>query len=182
LASLPTMCLLLGLEGWLSFVWIGQAAFSLYHCRLWRSWEVVVISSFCGLLSFGGEVIPGSHSALTGRLPPLLCFFFCFSLFSFDSVPVYFSFLAAPEMMKVTACCWGSSFFWFAGGDREDSDVNVGFLGLLFAFVSVFVVCTIFFVSVFWVSYFYSLVFSPFSPPRGCLLPSFYKARGRSAL
>jgi hypothetical protein len=63
LCSLPTMCLLLGLEGWLSFVWIGQAAFSLDHCRLWRSWEVVVISSFCGLLSFGGEVIPGSDSA-----------------------------------------------------------------------------------------------------------------------
>ncbi|KAH8479259.1 hypothetical protein H0E87_031693, partial [Populus deltoides] len=55
---LPTMCLLLGPEGWLSFVLIDQAAFSLDHCRLWRSWEVVVISSFCGLLSFGGEVIP----------------------------------------------------------------------------------------------------------------------------
>jgi len=57
------MCLLLGPEGWLSFVLIDQAAFSLDHCRLWRSWEVVVISSFCGLLSFGGEVIPASDSA-----------------------------------------------------------------------------------------------------------------------
>jgi len=41
--------------------------------------------------------------ALTGRLPPLLCSFFCFPLFPFDSGPVYFSFPAAPEMMKVPA-------------------------------------------------------------------------------
>jgi len=38
--------------------------------------------------------------ALAGRLPHLLFSFFCFPLFPFDSVPVYFSFPAAPEMTK----------------------------------------------------------------------------------
>jgi hypothetical protein len=44
--------------------------------------------------------------------------------------------------------CWGL-FFLCAGGDQEDSDVNVGVLDLLLAFVSVFALYTVFFVSVF---------------------------------
>jgi hypothetical protein len=40
--------------------------------------------------------------ALAGRLHPLLFSFFGFPLFPFDSVPVYFSFPAAPEMTKET--------------------------------------------------------------------------------
>ena len=64
--------------------------------------------------------------------------------------------------------CWGS--FLFAGGDQEDGDVNVGILGLLLAFVSVFALYTVFFVSVFWVDFsgaprcFFVLFFFTFFP------------------
>jgi len=50
----------------------------------------------------------------------------------------------------------GGSFFLFAGGDQEDGDVNVGILGFLLAFISVFALYTVFFVSVFWVSFFFA--------------------------
>jgi hypothetical protein len=46
-------------------------------------------------------------------------------------------------MMKVTACCLGSSFFGLQGA-IEDDDISVGFMGLLLVLVSVlwfFVLC-----------------------------------------
>nr|XP_034908161.1 uncharacterized protein LOC118044115 [Populus alba] len=57
LSQLDNHVLAFGSGRMAELVWIGQAVFSLDHCRLWRSWEVVVISSFCGLLSFGGELL-----------------------------------------------------------------------------------------------------------------------------
>jgi hypothetical protein len=39
-------------------------------------------------------------------------------------------------MMKVTACCLGSSFFGLQGA-IEDDDISVGFLGLLLVLVFV---------------------------------------------
>jgi hypothetical protein len=59
-------------------------------------------------------------------------------------------------------------FFLFAGGDQEDSDVNVGILGLLLAFVSVFTLYTVFFISVLWVSFILPLLVFSFSPPSLC--------------
>ena len=74
---------------------------------------------------------------------------------------------------------FGFFFFWFAGGDQEDGDVNVGLLGFLLAFVSVFALCAVFF-SVF-LGFLFLLLGSPFFssslPPARLPLPSFYKAR-----
>jgi len=56
-------------------------------------------------------------------------------------------------------------FFLFAGGDQEDSDVNVGILGLLLAFVSVFTLYTVSFISVLWVSFILPLLVFSFSSP-----------------
>jgi len=41
-------------------------------------------------------------------------------------------------------------FLKFAGGDQEDSDVNVGILGLLLAFFSLFLLCILFSLSLFY--------------------------------
>ena len=64
-------------------------------------------------------------------------------------------------------------FFLFAGGDQEDSDVNVGILGLLLAFVSVFTLYTVFFISVLWVSFILPLLVFSFSPPSLCFFSTF---------
>ena len=56
-------------------------------------------------------------------------------------------------------------FFLFAGGDQEDSDVNVGILGLLLAFFSVFTLYTVSFISVLWVSFILPLLVFSFSSP-----------------
>jgi len=59
-----------------------------------------------------------------------------------------------------------AGFFLFAGGDQEDSDVNVGILGLLLTFFfPVFTLYTVSFISVLWVSFILPLLVFSFSSP-----------------
>uniref|UniRef100_A0A3N7FXU0 Transmembrane protein n=1 Tax=Populus trichocarpa TaxID=3694 RepID=A0A3N7FXU0_POPTR len=74
------------------------------------------------------------------------------------------------EMARRLAAQW---FYSRLRGDQEDGDVNVGLLGFLLAFVSVFFsVCSLFFFSGF--PFFCSFIFSPSAR---LPLPGFYKAR-----